>query len=285
MKYYFGDNREYGAEDIKKALGTFVASGGIAMNLSDGEAYDISALNSVIGSAVASGVTGDGNKSLKLTEENGKYYVSAGKGIFSDGGIVEIEDNTEVGVAEGQYLYIAYSPVIDDVYFLASEQQQTEEAGTLLIPIAHVGVDGKIEDMRRYAEGKVPAAASLRWNVLHEEVFSVDTSSLTGSGYVEAEHEIDGNINFMLYKNETGSRVSTLEIGEKPAYCSIYCAGSKNYGTFNDSFGVGGMAAGNIRAVLLDKKPGRIRMRYYFPSKYNKNNCTYIYKALVGIKA
>ncbi|MGN1097950.1 MAG: hypothetical protein ACI4SS_03525, partial [Clostridia bacterium] len=134
MKYYFGDNRSYGAEDLKNALGVLVAKGGLAINLSEGVEYDVSALNQLVGNAVAQGVVTDSCDSLKLICTDKGYKINPGKAIFSDGGIVEVEEETGVSVSVGQYFYIAYSETLDDVYFLAADKAQSNGGGVLLVP-------------------------------------------------------------------------------------------------------------------------------------------------------
>lgn len=287
MKYYFGDNREYGADDIKKALGTLAAGSGIELGLSDNKEYDASALNSLIAGAVTRGVITESNSCLRLENKNDSYFINRGKGIFSDGGIVEVEEETQVEVSKGQYLYIAYSEMLDDVYFLADTAEHTEGNGTLLIPIAYIENSGAVKDMRIYARGKVPMLPSATWNVLREVEFTIDESTITygdplKGGYVEARHPIDGDMNFMLVeRNET---VGIMRIGPQGAsYHYVVGTSSRNFGDYYDFIGVGygGLTGGCYKTTYLDSGTGYISLRYYFPQGFSKRS--YSYKALIGI--
>ena len=285
MKYYFGDNREYGAEDIKKALGTLAAGSGIELGLSDNKKYDPAALNSLIAGAVTRGVITESNSCLRLEQQNGDYVINTGRGIFSDGGIVEVEEDTQVDISGGQYLYIAYSEMLDDVYFLADTEEHTEGNGTLLIPIAYVENSGAIKDMRVYARGKVPALPSATWNVLREVEFAIDASTITHGditkgGYVEARHPIDGDMNFMLIeKLET---IGTMHITPQGAtYHFVVGGSSRNYGHYEDYIAVG-QGDSYYTATHLDSGTGYISMRYHFPKGIARGS--YRYKALIGIK-
>ena len=285
MKYYFGDNREYSAEDIKKALGTLAAESGIELGLSDNKTYNPSALNSLIAGAVTRGVITNSNSCLRLERKNGNYVLNAGRGIFSDGGIVEVEKETQVDVSKGQYMYIAYSEMLDDVYFLADTAKHTEGNGTLLIPIAYVENSGAVRDMRVYARGKVPALPSATWNVLREVEFTIDPSTITygditKSGYVEARHPIDGDMNFMLIeKLET---IGIMNITPQGAtYHFVVGGSSRNYGHYEDYIAVG-RGDGYYTATYLDSGTGYISLRYHFSSGIASGS--YSYKAQIGIK-
>ena len=288
MKYYFGDNREYGAEDIKTAMGTLVAGGGIELGLSDGENYDPSDLNKIIATAMSKGVITESSRCLRLDRKDGGYVINPGKGVFSDGGIVEIEEETAVDIYPGQYFYIAYSRMLDDVYFLAESTAQKEDSQTLLIPIAYVENNGAVTDKREYVKGKIPAAASATWNMLHEVEFVVDDTTITygdigAGGYVEARHPIDGDMNFMLVqRTET---MGVMYIGPQGATYSFIVGGSsRNYGHNEDYIGVGYSGNGYYRATYLDSGTGYLHMRYHFTRGFGATR-SYRYKALIGIKA
>ena len=288
MKYYFGDNREYGAEDIKKALGTLVAGSGIELGLSDGKKYDPSALNSLIAGAVTRGVVTENSSCLRLELKNGDYVINSGRGIFSDGGIVEVEEETRVDIYNGQYLYIAYSEVLDDVYFLADTAEHTEGNGTLLIPIAYVENNGAVKDLRVYARGKVPALPTATWNVLREVEFTIDASTITygnivKGGYVEARHPIDGDMNFMLIEHMTN--IGVMNIGPQGAtYRFVIGGSSRNYGHYEDHIGIGYSGSPGVYNSLtyLGSGNGYISLRYYFHKGISSGS--YSYKALIGIK-
>lgn len=284
MNYYFGDNREYGADDIKKALGTLVATGGIELGLSDGKAYDAGALNKLISSAVTRGVIPDNNSCLRLDKADGGYEVNPGRGVFADGGVAEVEDKTRVEVSPGQYLYLAYSEVLDDAYFLADSREHTDGGGLLFIPLAYVEKGGAVSDRRVYARGRVPALPSATWNVLREVEFVVDDSTVTygdmgKGGYVEARHPIDGDMNFMMV--EGGTRISTLHLeGGAPKYITVAGGGGANNGHWSDFMSVG-YNEGLYKATYLDSGPGYISLRYHFHKSFPSTR-RYAYRALVG---
>ncbi len=286
MKYYFGDNREYGAGDIKKALGALAATGGIELELSDGSEYTPSKLNSIIASAVSHGVLTESNSCLRLEKSGGSYYISPGRGIFADGGVAEVEERTEVDVLPGQYLYIAYNSMLDDVYFLADAQEHSDGGDLLLIPIAYIENGGAVTDRRVFARGRIPALPSATWNVLRETEFVIDDSTVTHGdigvgGYVEARHPIDGEINFMMVESLT--RIATMSLeADGPVYHTVAAGGGGNEGRWMDFMSVG-YTTGQIKATYLDSGPGFISLRYYLPSKYPGSR-RYAYKALVGIK-
>lgn len=288
MKYYFGDNREYGAEDIKRALGTLVARSGIELGLSDNTRYDVSALNRIIAAAVTRGVITDNISCLRLEKKGEGYVINPGKGVFADGGIVEIEEEASVEISRGQYLYIAYNKVLDDVYFLTAEQEQTEGGGVLLIPIARVENNGDVTDRRIYAAGKVPALPALSWNMLREVEFVVDDSTITygsiaSGGYIEARHPIDGDMNFMMVQRQ--QTIGVIHIKPQGATHSfIVGASSRNFGSYDNYIGVEYSSNGYYRATYLDSGPGYISLRYYFP-KGNPTAKRFAYKALIGIEA
>lgn len=285
MKYYFGDNTEYGADDIKRAFGVLAAVGGIELGLSDGKEQTPSDLNRLIASAVASGVVTESNTCLRLEKRDGGYYIRPGKAVFSDGGVVEVEEETKVDVTGGKYLYIAYGEMLDEVYFLVTASEHSEGGGELLIPIAYVDDGGNISDRRVFARGKLPALPSATWNVLREVEMVVDSSTIThGSlaegGYVEARHPIDGEINFMMVEREVS--ISTMYIGPGGAEYHLVVGGSSsNFGHRHDYLGVGWNGS-FFRATYLGQGPGYIDLRYHFPRVAPSERFTY--KALVGIK-
>ncbi len=279
IKYYFGDNREYGAEDIKSALSVLVAEGGIALDLSGDGKYDISALNSIVGSAVEAGVVPDSVTSLKLAVSDGRYSVSPGRAVFSDGGIAVLDGEESVDMTAGQYLYLAYSTALDDVYFLASDEEQSEGNGTLLVPIGYSAKDGGVESLRRYARGKIPALASASWSTLREAEFTIDLSEVGKSGgFVECTHEFDGEMNFMLL--DAVGFVSTMYT-DAPKYHTVYKMTSKEHGDDSTFFGVKYTANGFIMARLVEKESGRIKMRYTVPSGISSSSVTY--RPLIGL--
>ena len=285
MKYYFGDNREYGAEDIKKALGTLAGGSGIELGLSDNKAYDPSELNNLIAGAVTRGVITSSNSCLRLDRKDGNFVINAGRGIFADGGIVEVEEETQVGVSNGQYLYIAYSEILDDVYFLADTAEHTEGNGTLLIPIAYVENSGAVKDLRIYARGKVPVLPSSTWNVLRDVEFTIDSSTITygditKGGYVEARHPIDGDMNFMLIEKLESIGIMNITL-QGATYHFVLGGSSRNYGHYEDYIVVGRGDA-YYTATYLDSGTGYISLRYHFP--HGIAGGSYSYKAMIGIK-
>ncbi len=285
MKYYFGDNREYGAGDIKKALGALAATGGIELGLSDGKEYTPSKLNAIIAAAVSRGVITDSNTCLRLEKSGDGYYIRPGRGVFADGGVAEVEERTKVDAAPGQYLYIAYNSLLDDVYFLTDSQERSDGDGLLLIPVAYVENGGSVVDKRVFARGKLPALPSSTWNVLREEEFVIDDSTVTHGdigvgGYLEARHPIDGEINFMLVRSTT--RMGVMLIGPNgPEYQTVAGGGGNNDGVWTEFLSVGYMDA-QIKATYLDSGPGYISLRYHMPGKL-ANSRRFAYKALVGI--
>lgn len=279
IKYYFGDNREYGAEDIKTALSVLAAEGGIALDLSGDGTYDISALNSIVGSAVEAGVVPDENTSLRLNVSDGKYTVSPGRAVFSDGGIAVLEEEETVDMAAGQYLYLAYSTVLDDVYFLTSDEKRSEGNGILLVPIGFASKDGGVESLREYAKGKIPALASASWSSLREAEFTVDLSSVgSGGGYVECTHEFEGEMNFMLLDS---LGLLSVMYTDSPKYHTVYRSSSKDYGDVTTAFCVKSYANGFLKASLLEKGSGYIKLRYSVPSGVSASSVTY--KPLIGL--
>lgn len=279
MKYYFGDNTTYGAGDVKDALATLVAGGGVALNLSDGEKYDPSALNAVVGAAVAAGVVPDDCSSLRLEHSGDTYTVSPGRAVFSDGGIAVSEEKETVGVRPGQYLYLAYSTALDDVYFLTADEEQTEGGGVLLVPLAYVNMSGAVENRRVYARGRVPALASADWSTLKEVEFTIDASSIgRGGGYVECVHEINGEMNFMMVDGDGFIGLMYLDGG--PRYHTVYRASSQENGVMNDKIAVFYYTYNYVTGTLVEKGNGYIKMRYKVPSnRYS----TIKFKAMVGL--
>lgn len=282
MKYYFGDNREYGADDIKDAFGTIAAESGISIGIEDGVEYSASELNDIIGSAVTSGVVPESNSSLKLIYEDGGYCVCPGRAVFSDGGIAVLEEKQNQKIQKGQYLYLAYSTALDDVYFLTSDTPQSEDGEKLLIAIAYVERDGTIKNMRTYAKGKIPALPNAKWNNLREVEFTVDVSNVRkNGGYVEAVHEFEGEMNFMLADRYTGIAAS-MHIGDKVRYCTAYKVTSRLHGFSKEFIGVGATSYEIVEGTLIDHGDGYIKMRYRIPSQYEHN--TLKYTALIGVE-
>lgn len=285
MKYYFGDNREYGAADIKKAFGVFAAQGGIDLGLSDGKQHSPSDLNRIIAAAVSKGVVTESNSCLRLDEKDGGYYILPGKGVFSDGGMAEVEEETRVNISGGHYLYIAYSEMLDEVYFLVTSDPRADSVSELLIPIAYVDESGKPRDMREFARGKLPALPSATWNVLREVELVVDASTVThgeinSDRYIEARHPIDGDINFMMVESEIF--MSTMKIGpDGAAYHTVAGGGTGLHIHTHDYFGVH-YSGSFYRATYLGGGSGYIDLRYYFPK--NLAGGRFSYKATVGIK-
>ncbi len=282
MKYYFSDNRSYGADDLKAALGVLVAAGGITVNLSDSESYDPSKLNGLIGSAVAAGVVPENNASLKLIKSGDGYSVMPGRAVFSDGGIAVLDASAPVDAKPGQYVYLAYSAALDDVYFIAEDTEQTEHGGVLLVPLGRVKPDGSVENRRVYARGRVPALASANWTNLRTVELSVDVSSLgANGGYVEATHEIDGDMNFMLVDDHT--LISVMHTGAETAYHTVMRSTSRDTSNNRDYLGITQTVNGTVRATLISHGNGYIRMRYYVPGPVKTKTLTYT--ALIGITA
>lgn len=280
IKYYFGDNREYGAEDIKTALGTLVAGGGIALDLTDGTSYDVSALNRIVGSAVAAGVVPENADSLRLYKDETGYFVSPGRAVFSDGGIAVIDKAEAVSVQPKQYLYLSYSPVLDDVSFLASDTEMAENGAALLVPLAYVRSDGSVESRRSYAKGRVPALASAEWSTLRRVEMSVDISSVGKSGgYTECVHRFEGEMNFLLVDKQ--GWISVMYIDGGATYHTVYRETSRDYGNFSDSIAVASGVNGFIRGTFLEKGDGYIKMRYRMPSGFSSDIIKYT--ALIGV--
>lgn len=282
MKYYFGDNREYGAEDIKAALGVLAANGGIAPELNDGESYDINKLNELIGSAVAEGIVPESNQSLKLEYENGEYFVYPGKAVFSDGGIAVLEEKQTQEIKAGQYLYLVYDLTLDDVYFLTSEEPLEEDGTKLVIPIACVETDGSVKSTRRYAQGKIPALASAKWSTLRSVEFTADVSEIRKrGGYAEAVHQFDGSMNFMLAENN--GMVASMHAGDSVRYRTAYRITSTLYGYSEEYIGVDSCSNGIVQGTLLERGDGYIKMRYKVPASYGYD--TLKYTAVIGVEA
>lgn len=282
MKYYFGDNRSYGADDLKAALGVLVAAGGITVDLSDGTKYDPSKLNGLIGSAVAAGVVPESSTSMKLVKSGGGYSVMPGKAVFSDGGIAVLEASEAVDAKPGQYVYLAYSTALDDVYFLSADTEQSERGGVLLVPLGRVKPDGSVENRRVYARGRVPALASANWTNLRTVTLSVDLSPLgSAGGYVEATHEIDGDMNFMAVDDPT--LISVMRTGAATTYHTVYRANSRATGNTDDYMGITYTSNGMVRATLVERGNGFVRLRYFVPG--TMKNKTLTYTALIGITA
>ncbi len=284
MKYYFGDNREYGADDIKKAFGVLAAKGGIELGLSDGEEYDASALNRLIGAAVAKGVVTESNSCLRLDRKNDEYYINPGKAVFSDGGIAEVEEETKVDIGKGSYLYIAYNETLDEVYFLVKSAPVEDGGGVLTVPIAYVEENGAVRDLRVFARGKLPALPSATWNVLREAEFTIDQSTITfgdlhTGGYVEARHPIEGDINFMMVERE--ACISYMNIKDGAATYRLVANGGSGYRSNSRDCLCVGFFGSMYRATYLGGGQGYINMRYYIPSGQGLKS--YTYKALVGI--
>lgn len=280
MKYYFGDNREYGAEDVKTAMGVIAAKGGIAIDLGDGTEYDVSALNRIVGSAVAAGVVPDENSSMRLSRTDGGYRVSPGRAIFSDGGIAVLDEEETVNIQPGQYLYLAYSTVLDDVYFLASDDEKSEGGGTLLVPLAYVTADGSVESRRKYAEGKIPALASARWSTLRDEEFLIDISSLGSSGgAVECVHEFEGEMNFMMVNGTT--HIGLMYIGDSIKYHTVHRDNSREGGNVNTCIYIKNGINGYISGTFVEKGDGYVKMRYKLPSGFSGS--TVKYTATIGL--
>ncbi len=281
MKYYFGDNREYGAEDIKAALGVLAARGGIAPELNDGESYDIKKLNELIGSTVAEGVIPEGNQSLKLIFENGGYFIYPGRAVFSDGGIAVLEEKQAQEIKAGQYLYLAYDLTLDDVYFLTADEALKDDGTKLLIPIAYVEKDGSVKSMRSYARGKVPALASAEWSTLRSVEFTADVSNVRKrGGFVEAVHQFDGIMNFMLV--ESSGMVAAMHTGGSVRYRTAFRITSTLYGQSKEYIGVGSCSNDIVRGTLLEQGDGYIKMRYKVPAAYG--NDTLRYTAIIGVE-
>ncbi len=263
MKYYFGANLEYGAEDVKKALSVLVAEGGIALSLSDNAEYDPSALNQIVGSAVSSGVVPESNSSLKLTLDGGRYILKKGQAVFSDGGIAEIEADEDIAIGPKQYLYITYDPM-SNAQLLISSEEQAETKELLLVPIAYINLDGTVKDLRTFAKGKIPAMVNAKWNTLHQETL---TFTPAGSvGYVEAEHEISGDFNFIFVQN--GSIMSTADInGGKTVYSSSWNGINGKYECSNEYMVLKEIGSSQLRATVIEKSPCRLKLRYYVPTR------------------
>lgn len=282
MKYYFGDNRQYGADDIKAALGVLVASGGVSIDLNDGEEYNPQKLNSIVGSAVISGVVPESNSSLKLQEEDGEYYVYPGTAVFSDGGIAVVEEKQKQNINPGEYLYLAYSITADDVYFEVSEKELEDNGERLLVAIAYMEKDSTVKNMRTYVKGKIPALSNASWNNVRKVKLSADVSQVKKSGgYVEVTHEFEGEMNFM-FVDKCGGIVSSMHIGDKVSYSTDYHITSKVYGYSDKYLGVGSTSYDIVEATLTEHGDGYIKMRYHIPSDYGKNTLTY--NAYIGVE-
>ncbi len=280
FKYYFGDNREYGAQDIKDALGILAAEGGIAIELSDGEEYEPSRLNAIVGSAVSAGVVPEGVDSLRLTGADGVYSVLPGKAVFSDGGVAVLEEEESVDLSPGQYLYLVYSVTLDDVQFVASDSEKSDGGGELVVPIGYAGKDGTLTNLRTYAKGKIPALASEKWSTLREIELTVDTSALGSSGgYCEAVHEYEGEMNFLL--REGNGYISVMKIGDEVSYYAVYKMSSRETGTYKDKICADYSSKGFVTATLVEKGNGYFKMRYSIPYGYSKSEVTYT--ALIGL--
>ncbi len=278
MKYYFADNQEYNSEDLKTALGITVATGGIAIDLNDGESYNPSALNRLIGSAVCEGVL-PGNSSFRVDKANGGYIVNPGKAVFSDGGIAILENAEAVDAKTGQYIALTYSFSAGAAINVSGEKF-TEDGGLYVVPLAKIMADGSVEDMREFAKGRVPALASAEWNTLHRETFSVTFPS-GGGGFYEAPLDFGGSFNFMLFDRHSCISMAFID-GSAVTYHSVYRFTSQETGNKTDRLMLESTTNSFLTATVINDA-GKIKLRFAYPSELAGK--TRSFTLLVGIIA
>lgn len=205
-KCSFLDNESYDASDVSHAFSRLTTEGVLAYPKTETVA---AALNALTAEVATEGVGEYGAMAVTVTDTT--VTASEGTAFFKSGVAVEIDsDGMEAERPEGEcYVALIYEEARNRVVLYAG----SEEASGDFVPLAKIGGDGTVTDMRKYARTKlIPNSA----NVLYE--FSVDFPSfktyLTSDGAVKTYALPHTDYNYLILKSWEGPDISYYKRGE-----------------------------------------------------------------------
>lgn len=175
---YFFDDQTVGAEDLNKLVNLFVTDG-VADNFENGTPYNISKLGEVVYSNAGEGIVPLNSDTLKVSTESGFVYIEPGVAFFKDGTVIEITAREQLSALSNAsfYVYLESDALKNSAYPAVSE---TLPEGNV-VPLAHIGENGEITDLRRFARGKIPSfyASSAGLYINRTTTVNVDESFLS----------------------------------------------------------------------------------------------------------
>lgn len=152
--YSFFDGQTAGAEDLNKWVSLFVTDG-VADQFENGVPYSLCKLNDIVKNNCSEGIVPDGNSSLQVTVAGDYAVIEPGIAFFADGSVIEITAKESLALTKGKqcYVYLKSSAEENRAYPALSGSLPTGN----VVPLAKIGTAGEVEDLRRYAKGRVPS--------------------------------------------------------------------------------------------------------------------------------
>ena len=152
--YSFFDGQTAGAEELNRWVSLFV-SGGVADCFENGVPYSLTKLNDMVKNNCSEGVVPQNNRSLQVSVVGNNVVIEPGIAFFADGSVIEITEKETLSFAKGTECFV----------YLVSNSEENKAypavAKTLpqgnVVPLAKISAESTLEDLRRYAKGRVPS--------------------------------------------------------------------------------------------------------------------------------
>lgn len=205
-KCSFLDNESYDAADVSRAFSRLTTEGVLAYPETETVAE---ALNTLTAEVASEGVGEYGAMAVTVTDT--AIAVGAGTAFFKSGVAVEIDsDGMETERPEGEcYVALIYEEARNRIVIYAGSAEATGD----FVPLAKIGADGTVADMRKYARTKlIPNSA----NVLHEfsVVFPGFKTYLTSDGAVKTYELPHTDYKYLILKGWDGPDINYYKRGE-----------------------------------------------------------------------